>query len=117
MGAIEEASEAKVPTNTAATFFDPPPGYWEEYERKRQARTRWLQTVSGQWWQAQQDAREEAGNALLKQLEGFGFWFDEEYGGFESREPDPGQIDRCLDCDAESIEKCKVCDLWPVIDG
>lgn len=117
MGEIEEASKAKITTDTAATFFVPPPGYWERWERLRGQEKAWLQTVPGQWWQAKQDERQEAGNALLKQLEGLGFWFDEEYGGFESREPDPDQIARCLECDTESIDECKACDLWPVIDG
>lgn len=117
MGDIEEASKAKVTSKVAATFFDPPPGFWEMVEREREARKAWLQTVPGRWWQAKKDARDEAANALLKQLEELGIWVDEEYVGDLACEPDALKLLECSDCDAGSIEDCRACDLWLVVDG
>lgn len=117
MSDIEEASAAKVTANSSVTFPEYPPGFWERLEELRQARKRWLLTVPGRWWQAKEDEREEAMNDLFKQLADLGVSFDEEYIGIPSHELGADQIAQCLECDAESIEQCKACELWPVVDG
>lgn len=117
MGDIEEASKAKVTTQAAATHYDPPPGYWEEYQRKHRLRKKWLLTIPGRWWQAKRNEREGAMNALLERLKDLGVGFDPDEIGIIGDQPDAPRLARCSGCDAKGIEDCKACGLWPVIDG
>lgn len=117
MGDIEEASEAKLPTVTAGTFAESDPGWAERWARQRKAWECWLLTVPGRWWQDNQDVREELKNELLGQLRELGVCFDEDEIGYPTRDPDALKLARCSDCHPISIERCKVCELWPVIDG